>query len=419
MELLKFNYSSLILKEEKNKKIKYEFKQSRIKLTKDLLNAIKTDNRLNSELSDSSDYSQKALEKTNFTKQKGIVEMYKTKLKIILKNKPKIILKRAHRFTTTCVCITDDEKYFFSGSKDGSIIQWSLSCLKKIHTWYRDIKGKFGHAQEIISLAVNFKRTILVTGGKKNIVYVWDLTNFSLKHRIHRHSKDITCLHFQHGTNQFYSAGKDRVINVYDAYNASWKESLMGPTEAITCLHGLAKPTLVASGLDRAVRFFKIDNEKHLLFPNAHKSTIDSIVMLNYERWVTGSNDGNVKLWGTHKRKALYVLQKPHNGKWIISLETSPFTDIFISGSSNGNIKFHQVNKRDQIQTLGQVKIFGFINSLSLSKTSHYLIIAVGKTHRLGSWEVLRYAKNGVVIIKLSRKIINLFESKIKKLKKL
>ena len=59
--------------------------------------------------------------------------------------------------------------------------------------------------------------------------------------------------------------------------------------------------------------------------------------MLNYERWVTGSHDGNVKLWGTHKRKALYVLQKPHNGKWIISLETSVNKSYFYKLKINPN----------------------------------------------------------------------------------
>jgi len=345
-----------MFKKEKQKKVEHQVKYSCLKLTRDLFIAFRNDQRLNSESSISCCNVDTFLKKERMLTSKRINEMCKTKLKVILKDKPKIIFKRAHRFTTTCVCITDDERYFFSGSKDGSIIQWSLLTLKKIHTWHRDKRGLFGHPQEVTSLAVNFRGTILVSGGKKNILYIWDLNSFSLKCQIHRHSKDITCINFQIGSNQFYSGGKDRVINVYDGYNVSWKESLIGPTEAITCLHSLSKPTLVASGLDKAVRFFKIDNEKHLLFPNAHKNTIDAIVMISHERWITGSNDGNIKLWGSHKRKSLYILQKPHNGKWIISLVACHLTRVFISGSFNGVIKFHQVNEKDQMQTLGQLK---------------------------------------------------------------
>ena len=79
-----------------------------------------------------------------------------------------------------------------------------------------------------------------------------------MKHRLYKHSKDVTALSFRDGTNSLYSGGLDRSLIVWDAFSGSWQETLVGPTEPVTCLHGLDKQNFVCSGMDKAIQFFKV-----------------------------------------------------------------------------------------------------------------------------------------------------------------
>lgn len=311
---------------------------------------------------------------------------------------------KGHRHAVTCVCLSRDDSRLYSAAKDGAIIVWDVEKRKKVKIIKRDSSAQNGHAGPIFAMAVNSENSLLATGGKGGYIYVWETRGFTLKHRLYKHSKDVTALSFRDGTNSLYSGGLDRSLIVWDASSGSWQETLVGPTEPVTCLHGLEKPFFVCSGMDKAVRFFKVESGTHLVFPRAHKGTVDSICMLNHERWVSGGNDGVIRLWGANKKKPLAHLSKAHDGKWITSLASRTFGDVFASGSNDGWVNLYRV-RNDAIEEIGSFPVNGFVNCLSMSQKGAYLVCGVGQEHRLGRWEVQRTAKNHIMVFPLNPEV--------------
>eukprot|EP00494_Astrolonche_serrata_P033602 UN33871 len=196
---------------------------------------------------------------------------------------------------------------------------------EKVKSIKRDPDGEKGHDKAVWTLSCNTDVTLLVSAGVGRIIYVWDiLKGFELKHKLSMHRKDVTCLKFRMNTNILYSASYDRSINVWDAHAGIWKESLIGPTEPVTSLDCLKTPTFVVGAMDKSVRFYKVETGKHSLFPKAHEANVDAVIMLNHQRWVSGGNDSNIRLWSPMKRKNISTYHNAHDKKWICSLARRP-----------------------------------------------------------------------------------------------
>ena len=103
---------------------------------------------------------------------------------------------RGHKNACTCICITPDGQYIYSGSLDGSICQWDAKSGQKMILFNlinRHIKQAIKkeaksakrllaqqdypqlHADGILSLSINSKGTLLASASKDGLVNLWDL----------------------------------------------------------------------------------------------------------------------------------------------------------------------------------------------------------------------------------------------------
>ena len=84
----------------------------------------------------------------------------------------------------TSAVATEDAKYLFTASKDGTINKWDLRTGKKLATFYKQRKGIgkeranpsdiSGHTDEVLALAVSSNGQYLASAGKDKKVGVWD-----------------------------------------------------------------------------------------------------------------------------------------------------------------------------------------------------------------------------------------------------
>ncbi|KAL6069523.1 Ribosomal RNA processing 9, U3 small nucleolar RNA binding protein [Balamuthia mandrillaris] len=90
---------------------------------------------------------------------------------------------------------------------------------------------------------------------------------------------------------------------------------------------------------------------------------------------------------------------------WVTSVATCRNTDVLASGSHDGTIRLWRANRRkgrDRSLCLVQkVPMVGFVNGLAFGPSGRFLVAAVGQEHRMGRWQRVPEARNGLHIIPL------------------
>lgn len=151
----------------------------------------------------------------------------------------------------------------------------------------------------------------------------------------------------------------------------------------------------------------------------------------------------SISLWHTGKKKAIFTQALAHglaqaegggsSPRWITSLAALRGTDLFASGmsrvsliftntsgSSDGEIRIWALTRPTKsFIPLFTIPAKGFVNSLQIlslpggslslpgsdevekSKKQIVLVAAVGQEPRLGRWERMKEAKNGMLVVEL------------------
>ncbi|XP_043253100.1 U3 small nucleolar RNA-interacting protein 2 [Colletes gigas] len=316
---------------------------------------------------------------------------------------------KEHRDSVTCLCLSSNGKFLYSGSKDGSLVKWSLKEKTKL----KSIKGKRkiqDGVKCVQCLAVSTDGKFLVVGdsGCKDIrVYCANTLNHIKNLQGHRGS--VTGLVFRKDTHTLYSASEDRSVKVWNLDDMAYVESLFGHQNGITSIDALARERAITSGgFDGTVRVWKIVEESQLIF-NGHGGSIDTVRLINEENFLSCGDDGQLCVWSSLKKKPLCSIQDTHGRDetnnqpmWISSIATLLNTDLVASGSRNGVIRLWQcIDSFRSLSPLFEIRLTGFVNALCFTPDGTELIAGVGQEHRLGRWWRIPKAKNSIVIIPL------------------
>ncbi|XP_012535206.2 U3 small nucleolar RNA-interacting protein 2 [Monomorium pharaonis] len=322
---------------------------------------------------------------------------------------------KEHKYSITCICLSSDGSVLYSGSKDGSLVKWSIKEKIKLKA-IRGNRGKTKSGMKSIRcLAISTDGKFLVVGdGGCKVIKV--LSGDTLDHikDLQGHRGFVSGLVFRKDTHTLYSTSEDKSVKVWNLDDMAYVESLFGHQSAITSIDALSRERAITSGgYDGTIRIWKIVEESQLIF-NAHSvgNSIDAVKLINEENFFSGGDDGQLCLWGCLKKKPLCSIPEAHgkdetNGQpmWISSIATLLNTDLVASGSRNGTIKLWQCGENFRsLNPLFEVKLVGFINALAFTSDGNHLIAGVGTEHRSGGWWRIPEARNAVVIIPLVQK---------------
>ncbi|KAK2589024.1 hypothetical protein KPH14_001867 [Odynerus spinipes] len=325
-------------------------------------------------------------------------------------HKDLILLRcKDHRDSITSLCLSSKGNILYSGSKDGSLVKWSLKERTKLKVMKGKRKGQDG-MKSVRCMAISTDGKFLAVGdsGCKDIkVFCGESLNFIKNLQGHRGI--ITGLVFRRDTHTLYSASEDRSVKVWNLDDMAYVESLFGHQNGITSIDALSRERAITSGgFDGSIRIWKIVEESQLIF-NGHGGSIDVVKLINEENFFSCGDDGQLCVWGCLKKKPLCSVPEAHgidenNGQpmWISSIATLLNTDLVASGSQNGEIKLWRCGDSfKSLNPLFTIKLVGFINSLVFTPDGNNLIAGVGQEHRLGRWWRIPEAKNSIVIIPL------------------
>jgi ribosomal RNA-processing protein 9 len=253
-----------------------------------------------------------------------------------------------------------------------------------------------GHVAAILTVAASQDGKFVVTGGRDRRIIVWNAEDLKPLRVFTQHRDAVTGLAFRRGTNQLYSGSKDRTIKVWSLNELAYVETLFGHQDEVVDVAALAQERCISVGArDRTARLWKVVEETQLVFrggggeKKSRKGTaaavmegsMDRIAIIDEEMFVTGSDNGSLSLWVTHKKKPIFTLPLAHGMNsplkpeeasaetnpdpqlvpaaqpcWITALATIPYSDVILSGSWDGHVRAWKVSgDKKRIEALGVV----------------------------------------------------------------
>ncbi|KAJ3491999.1 hypothetical protein NLI96_g303 [Meripilus lineatus] len=333
---------------------------------------------------------------------------------------------RGHRFSVTAAVASEDARWMYTSSKDGSIIKWDLHTGRKAHIFYKARppkilgkgKGKApadplshvdGHTDEVWALALSPDGRLLASGGKDRRALAF---------------RKASSVQTSTTAIQLYTGSFDRTIKLFDLSPGTmgYVETLFGHQAPVLSLDSLMRETAVSvGGRDKTVRFWKVPEESQLVFRGGGRSgwedvleggmddaegdpgashqpnrkgkgkakekfiegSIECVAMIDESTFVSGGDSGSISLWSTQKKKPIFtqalahgmdeshvetedveIVRKP---RWITSIASLRYSDIFASGSWDGEIRLWKVDSKLRSFTLvGSISAPGVVNTLQL-----------------------------------------------------
>ncbi|KAG5438678.1 hypothetical protein PCANB_002397 [Pneumocystis canis] len=362
-------------------------------------------------------------------------------------NQPLTNFIQGHKLSVTSVAIY--ENYIYSVSKDGLLQKWDITNINNPQKLISATSGKKnnetfqGHISEITDVKVSGDGNWVVTSGKDKRIVVRNSSTLAVNYIFKHHRDSVLALTFRKGTNQMYSCSSDRTIKIWSLNEMAYIQTLFGHQEIIPDIASLSLERCISVGSrDRTVRLWKISQESQMIFKGENKKSdivqegsIDCVTMIDENNFLTGSDNGNICLWSIHKKKPVFTIYYAHGydsiksssqysaeintsshptpqPRWITSLTSLPYSDIFLSGSWDGYIKLWKLSsdlKSFSLITEITLPIDGIINRLCITEKGKkaengiIIIAAVGKENRLGRWFKSEVGKNGIKFFEIKR----------------
>ncbi|XP_024534000.1 U3 snoRNP-associated protein-like EMB2271 [Selaginella moellendorffii] len=336
------------------------------------------------------------------------------------------LLIRKHRLSVTALALTEDEKWGFSGSKDGLLLQWDVETGKCFR--YERPKpeksaeaGKKPSSSRILALAVDSSGRYLASGGPDRSVHLWDVRTQAHIQAFPGHRGAITSLAFRQGTTQLFSGSSDRTLKLWSAEDRSYMDTLFGHQSELVSVDCLRQERVLSAGRDRTLRLWKVPEETQLVF-RGYTASIESCCCITNGEFLSGADDGSVALWSALRKKPVYIAKSAHGPKveehrngetslpascgaieaWVGAVATCRGSDLVASGAGDGKIQLWSVEDGNKsLKPLHTLPAKGFVNALAFARSGRFLLAGVGQEPRLGRWARNSQAKNGVLVHKL------------------
>ncbi|GAB0091384.1 U3 small nucleolar RNA-interacting protein 2 [Sergentomyia squamirostris] len=328
----------------------------------------------------------------------------------------RMLKHKSQKSPMTCLCLSKDGKWAFSGSKSTVIVKWDTQNWKPVGV-INLLDGVNQEAKKKIKvhavcLTMTSDGKYLAVADASSVIKIFSPETLKSVGVLRGHRKPVTALAARRDSHEIYSGSEDRTVIVWSLDEMSKIEIMFGHQAGVTDLDALTRDRAIsAGGNDCSIRIWKVSEESQLVY-NGHSGNIDSVRLINEENFLSSGDDGSLCVWSTMKKKPLGVQQLAHgtcpeNGEanWISAIATLTNTDLAASGSCDGCIRVWKFESHFRKFTqIMEIPTLGFINALEFSPDGEHLVAAVGQEHRLGRWFKKPQGKNCIVVIPFRRK---------------
>lgn len=210
-----------------------------------------------------------------------------------LKNKEVILEMKGHLGKVTAIAVSSDKRTLFSGSEHGNIRTWDLVTGQLMAVWS-------AHKESINVLQLTSCGQFLLVAAGDSRIYLWDHKNKSRMHSFYGegHSSDITTIESSPLTGQLASGGRDNIVRIWDQKSGRGSQILSGHNLAVTCVQWLDELHVLSASLDKTIRLWNVKSGECLQVYKGHHGMINALQAdVNQGYILSGSSDGMLRYW--------------------------------------------------------------------------------------------------------------------------
>lgn len=198
-----------------------------------------------------------------------------------------------HNDTITDISFSINSSKFVTSSDDktSKIVDF-ISCKNELI--FKE------HLSDVKSCDWNPYRNVIVSGGKDQLVEIWDPSSGEVIGTLHLHKNSINRLRFNQNGNLFLSGSKDHTVKVSDIRMMKELQVFKGHDSEVNTLawHPIHEDIFCSAGVDQKIIYWKVGMEKNYVIKNAHDREIFDLCFNNTGTLLaSGSNDSFLKFW--------------------------------------------------------------------------------------------------------------------------
>jgi len=168
---------------------------------------------------------------------------------------------------------------------------------------------------------------------------------------LYDHVDEVTCLEFHPKQALLASGSRDANIKIFDYAKSSTKKAstIISDAIPIRCFSFHPSGDFLAVGTDQmAVRVYDINTAQCYVNPFVQQHHTDRVSTTHWSQdartYVTGSNDGSIKLWDGVSSRCINTFAKAHDGAGIASVMFSRNGKYVLSSGKDSMVKLWELS---------------------------------------------------------------------------
>eukprot|EP01063_Lacrimia_lanifica_P008208 TRINITY_DN152_c0_g2_i6.p2 TRINITY_DN152_c0_g2~~TRINITY_DN152_c0_g2_i6.p2 ORF type:complete len:319 (+),score=137.56 TRINITY_DN152_c0_g2_i6:57-1013(+) len=221
-------------------------------------------------------------------------------------------LKGHGGWVTSIAAPQDDNDMILSGSRDGSVIQWSVDP-------HMNETGLCGQAQRRMDGHSNFVQDVQISSDGQyglsaswdGTMRLWDLKTGASPFRFAGHSKDVMSCAFSPDNRQIISGSRDKSLGIWNTLG-EMKYQQKHHSDWVSCVRvspNPVSPLIVSGGWDKTVKVWSLSSLELEADMEGHTGYVNTVTMSpDGSLCASGGKDGSAMLWDLDRKEHLYSL---------------------------------------------------------------------------------------------------------------
>ncbi|KAF6775302.1 hypothetical protein AHF37_05084 [Paragonimus kellicotti] len=277
----------------------------------------------------------------------------------------KIVCLKGHRRAVSCVCVSEDGKYAFSGGKDSCIIKWNLENFQKIAVFRGGKRGSSYpyHTGPILSVSISSDSKYLASSSMDETVVIWDPDTMSVCMKLRQHRAAVTAVAFRRHSHMLFTADCSGRVCVWNMPLTEVLQDQGARTNIeILGLCGLTAERCVScSGFGGpGICVWKVPEEVCVQYTtkNAFETAVECVYAVNDDVFIGGSATSKLYVWHVSRGSPVFTVNSAHPepklvgesfdsvtfhrpvANWVSAVAGLPGTDLIASAASTGHVQF-------------------------------------------------------------------------------